>query len=573
VKRSLWLIFWLSLGLFPALAAAAPAPSYTFFEGTQFPLTAYFISGERPGPTVMVQGGIQGDEVSGYISAQLLTRAKVRRGNLLVVPRANVPSIHAVKRLINVDLNRRFDRDYNTFYEDRLARVIRFLLGGCDAFIHLHEGSGFYHPTWVDTLRNPRRWGQSIIIDAQYTGNGLPLANTVNSVLGALNPAIVPADYQFQLFNTNTFAKDTAYPDQRKSLTFYAMNSLHIPALAIEVSKNIHRLGWKVINQLKATEHFLMSFGVEVDLPYVTEKDIEEQAFSGPLVMVDGMPLAEAQKNGIKAAPGKRIAATAQGGGLCEPAVAVFVSDRPELNIIGSPRLALGPIKSVTVKADGRKLAKVPVRWSKEAAEGFSGPPLLVLWINGEIKFLPAGQTLSVVAGDKLVIEGLWGAVKPEILNLKGYVSNPRGNDGQDAGNEIVLDADNFIRRYLGKPKRGPGWITRIVRETPGKKRTEFKLHITPRQVLALKLDGAGGRSHFVSWTPEGRELLPPGEYILAGAWSNGGPDKILATSGHKPLPWGSRITLRPGDEKPLTLRQALTFKPLGQMTLAAPNS
>lgn len=573
MKRSLWLTFWLSLGLFPALAAAAPPPSYTFFEGTQFPLTAYFLSGERPGPTVMVQGGIQGDEVSGYISAQLLTRAKVRRGNLLVVPRANVPSIHAVKRLVNVDLNRRFDRDYNTFYEDRLARVIRFLLGGCDAFIHLHEGSGFYHPTWVDDWRNPRRWGQSIIIDAQYTGDGLPLANTVNNVLGALNPAIVPADYQFQLFNTNTFAKDTAYPDQRKSLTFYAMNSLRIPALAIEVSKNIHRLGWKVINQLKATEHFLMSFGVEVDLPYVTEKDIEKQAFSGPSVMVDGMTLAEAQQKGITAAPGKRIQATSQGGGLCDPAVAVFASDRPELNIIGSPRLALTPIESVTVKADGRNLAKVPVRWRNQTADGPSGPPLLVLWVNGELTFLPAGHTLNLVAGDRLVIEGLWGAAKDEILNLKGFVSNPRGNDGQDAGNEIVLDADNFIRRYLGKPERGHGWITRIVRETPGKKRCEFKLRIMPRQVLALKLEGAGGRSHFVSWTPEGRELLPPGEYVLSGAWSNGEPAKILATSGQKPLPWGSRITLRPGDEKPLTLRQALTFKPLGQMTLAAPNS
>jgi len=572
VKRSLWLIFWLSLGLAQTPAHAQP-PAYTFFKGTQFPLTAYFMSGERPGPTVMVQGGIQGDEVSGYLAAQLLTRAKVRRGNLLVVPRANLPSIHAVKRQINVDLNRRFDRDYNSFYEDRLARVIRFLLAGCDAFIHLHEGSGFYHPTWVDTLRNPRRWGQSIIIDAQYTGKGLSLAGTVQNVLGDLNPAISPANYRFQLFNTNTFAKDTDYPDQRKSLTFYAMNSLRIPALAIEVSKNINQLGWKVTNQLKATKLFLLSFGVEVDLPVVTEADILKHAFKGPKIRINGVPLEEAVAQGIECGPGGRITATATAGGLCDPAPAVFASDRPDVNVIAAPRLALSRVDSVTVKADGRKLARVPVRWRAEGEAGQFGGPLLTVWLNGEPAFVPAGQSLHAVAGDSLVIEGIWGAGETDILNLKGYVSNQRRNDGQDAGNEIVLDPDNFIGRYLDKPDRGPGWITRIVRETPGKKRHEFEVRVEPRQVQALKLDASGGRSLFVSWTPEGRELVPPGEYVLSGAWSNGKPDKLLATSGQKPLPWGSRISLRPGDERVITLRQALTFRPIGRMTLAAPNS
>jgi hypothetical protein len=573
VKRSLWLIFWLSLaGLFASQAAALP-PSFTFFEGTQFPLTAYFIRGERSGPTVMVQGGIQGDEVSGYVSAHLLTRARVIRGNLLVVPRANVPSIHARKRLINVDLNRRFDRDYNSFYEDRLARVLRFLLSGCDAFIHLHEGSGFYHPTWVDSWRNPRRWGQSVIIDARYTDDGLPLEHTVSSVLGSLNPAIVPADYRFRLFNTDTFAKDTAYPDQRKSLTYYAMDALRIPALAIEVSKNIDRLGWKVINQLKATELFLMSFGVEVDMPYVTEEEIEDKVFGGAGILLNGKPLAEAAQQGISASHGACLTAAADGSGG-GPALAVFASDRPDLNIIDAPRLALAPIKSVTVKADGRTLVRVPVRWKEpNNRPSASGPPLLACWLNGDLEFVPSGATLEAVAGDRLVIEGVWGAGRTDVLNLKGYVSNPRSNDGQDAGHEIVLDEGNFIGRYLERPERGGGFLARIVRETPGTERVEFGLRVEPREVQALQLADAHGREVFVSWTPEGRELLPPGEYVLKGAWSNGREENLLATCGQKPLPWGSSLTLSPGETATLTLRQAMTFKPLGSMTLAAPNS
>ena len=82
----------------------------------------HFLRGEKPGPTVFVQGGIQGDEIGGFLTAQMLTKAKVTRGTVIIVPRANPPSIHERKRAINVDLNRRFDQDYNEFYEDRLAR-------------------------------------------------------------------------------------------------------------------------------------------------------------------------------------------------------------------------------------------------------------------------------------------------------------------------------------------------------------------------------------------------------------------------------------------------------------------
>ncbi len=61
-------------------------------------------------------------------------------------PGPTCPSIHVHQRAVNVDMNRRFDRDYNQFYEDRLARAVRFLLSQSSALIHLHEGSGFYDP-------------------------------------------------------------------------------------------------------------------------------------------------------------------------------------------------------------------------------------------------------------------------------------------------------------------------------------------------------------------------------------------------------------------------------------------
>ena len=78
--------------LFPAFSYATNIKKITFFKNTQFPLTAFFLKGEQPGPTIMVQGGIQGDEICGVLTAQSLLGSRVIKGNIIVVPRANVPS-------------------------------------------------------------------------------------------------------------------------------------------------------------------------------------------------------------------------------------------------------------------------------------------------------------------------------------------------------------------------------------------------------------------------------------------------------------------------------------------------
>ncbi len=283
--------------------AHAGAWEHSFFAGTQYPLKVVFLQGEEDGPTIMVQGGIQGDETSGFVTAQLLTQAKVTRGNVIILPRANVPSINLHKRQINVDMNRRFDQHYNRFYEDRVARVIRFLLAQSDAFIHLHEGSGFYDPTYVDNLRNPKRYGQSIIVDT-LVFDKIDLAHTVNSVLEELNGNIVTRDYQFKLFNTKTFDKGTAYPEMRKSLTCYALAEHGIPAMAVEVSKSIREIDWKVRQQLSATIMLLRRFGVGIIPPEFSDEDVRAYARKGVRVSVNGRTL-----NGevVNLAPGSTL--------------------------------------------------------------------------------------------------------------------------------------------------------------------------------------------------------------------------------------------------------------------------
>jgi predicted deacylase len=53
----------------------------------------YRINGRNPGPTMMIMGGIQGNEPGGFLSATLYTDLALKTGNLIVVPRANFYSI------------------------------------------------------------------------------------------------------------------------------------------------------------------------------------------------------------------------------------------------------------------------------------------------------------------------------------------------------------------------------------------------------------------------------------------------------------------------------------------------
>lgn len=573
----LGLLLALLVWTLPTLARA-DALSVTFFAGTQYELKAYFLRGEAPGPTVMIQGGIQGDEVSGFLTAQVLTRATLRRGNLVIIPRANVPTVNTRRRQVNVDLNRRFDRDYGQFYEDRLARAIRFLMAGCDAFIHLHEGSGFYHPTYVNVLRNPGRYGQSIIIDATVFQNRIHLAQAVHHVLDRLNGAIVPADYRFRMFNTDTFSANTAHPEQRKSLTYYALSQVGIPALAIEVSKSITNLGWKVTQQLKAAQLFLEYFGVAATLPYVTEEEVNRYLSSFGPITVNGRPVRAGQTLHLTLSPGEtlQVAAPRADDLSFSPVAAVLASDRPDFNVVGSPRLVLAPFSTLDVRADGNRLARVSVRmdptWKDLAeAKAAGSGTLFAVWLNKTLRFVPAGRTLDAVTGDQLVLEGIWSGRNDEVLNLKGFVSSPVANRGQDLGQEIILDPQDFIGSYL--EKSGDDWLCRVVRETRGQRRSEFTLRVAPRRIQAVQLMDSDGHPVLVHWKDGGQFDLPPGEYRLEDLWSNGARDKVVATQGQRALPWGSILRLAPGAALPLTLRQATTFKPIGEMVLRAPNS
>ncbi len=170
--------------------------------------------GFQPGPSLLIIGGIQGDEPGGFNAAALLaTRYRVVAGNLWVVPNLNFSSIIKRSRGIYGDMNRKFaelpksDPEY-----PQVARIKAIIQDPeVDLVFNLHDGSGFYSPSYIDSQRNPERWGQSCIIDqsrlnGQRYGN---LEELTRTTIAQINRRISPARHSFQLKNTQTATTDT----------------------------------------------------------------------------------------------------------------------------------------------------------------------------------------------------------------------------------------------------------------------------------------------------------------------------------------------------------------------------
>jgi len=114
--------------------------------GTEFETPWVRIDGAKPGPIVVVIGGVHGDECAGYVAAEAISHWSIERGRLVVVPRANPPAIAAGTRLIPgaekdaSNLNRLFPTDAPPA-EDYPAELWKLLeKQEPDWLFDLHEG-------------------------------------------------------------------------------------------------------------------------------------------------------------------------------------------------------------------------------------------------------------------------------------------------------------------------------------------------------------------------------------------------------------------------------------------------
>ncbi|MBU1669697.1 MAG: succinylglutamate desuccinylase/aspartoacylase family protein [Actinobacteria bacterium] len=225
---------------------ASTVGSRTLMEGTVFETTAYTLTGggcPAGSPTVMVMGGVHGNEDAGFKTAETLTRAAVSRGKLVAVPHTNQAAISIHARFYNKDLNRCFPGVEEGTAEDRLAWELMELArdSDIDLLLNLHSADNFH-------LADPDAVGQTIILDDQaiavQAGRACDTAN-----LSITDPI---EKYSLLLWPIPTSATYAVYYGEGK------------PAFGVEVCEKMD-LARQCAEQLLVIKAFAEQAGVMID--------------------------------------------------------------------------------------------------------------------------------------------------------------------------------------------------------------------------------------------------------------------------------------------------------------------
>lgn len=452
-----------------------------YFPNTEHELHIYRILGKEPGKTIMLMGGIQGDEPGGYLTADLYADISLKKGNLIVVPRANFYSILLNQRDgMTGDMNRKFSetKAVEKNMEQEIVTILKKLIGEADCLLNLHEGSGFYNHEWKSDIENPDRFGQSIIFDAKtYYGQkrqtNIELEALANKVLAKVNQQIDNNRYHFQPNNHNTTSDSTRYLEQRKSATYYALTQENIPAFGVETSKSIKSNAIKVSFQKLVINSFMDEFGIIAETPGL---HVENTKIDYLLIQVNGqMPYAvpdgaklqiesgdEVIMTDIIANSKRGLTADLVGMGshndinlpfrIAEPTQVII---RKDAETCGSMNIVIKPGKTGGKDTlHDKKTAKAPK--PTPSSKKPEGPPIalraekLLLNVNGQLVTVAEGGEVIIPKDKLLIIKGVRSNISKLdshiFANLKGFSPVETKNDGNDINFPLYPEHDLLTR-------------------------------------------------------------------------------------------------------------------------------
>ncbi|MDR1545149.1 MAG: hypothetical protein LBU12_00210, partial [Deltaproteobacteria bacterium] len=511
-----------------------------YFEGTPQELEIYKIFGRHEGPTMMILGGIQGDEPGGFLSADLYVDLALKRGNLIVVPRANFKSIILYDRGPDGDMNRKFDGVQDHDPDRDAVEILKNLMAESDILLNLHDGSGFFRPVWESDMANPSRYGQCIIADAEVyvhppTGRVMHLGQEARQVADVINLDIAEEKYKFSFSNHDTLSKSTKHPEQRKSATYYALTKLGIPAYGIETSKQLPTLEMKILQHNLAVNAFMELYGIVPEQPRI---HLDSPMLSYLVISVNGqLPVAVADGQTLLVAPGDTVEVVHVGANydrglsvdvlglgslndvrvplvINRPTVVIARRDNVKFGQVklellppgqraSSPQLlALGPAE--VVKADAGQLPgaapaveAAPGR-SAEASPGAEpagaapDEPAFLLEVDGQPARLAAEKTLSVRRGARVKMVGLAGQFPSgTVMNLRGFVGKAGDVTGDDLGATADTARDMLPRFALA---RSPHFVYQLGAEDgPRILAKAYLALVSPKlKSVTLEVDGQG---------------------------------------------------------------------------------
>jgi hypothetical protein len=453
-------ILFMSVSL--GFAQAQKRVHSVFFEGTDYELNVYKIYGKIPGKTLLLIGGIQGDEPGAYLSVDHYADMSLARGNLIVVPRANFQSILLKRRKINEDMNRKFADDHESNYEAKVVSILKKLILESDCLLNLHDGSGFFSEKWEGPQRNPKRFGQSVIADCETyvnskTGQKIALGAMARSVSEEINKGIENAAHHFHFNNHKTKETGSLHKEQRKSATYFALYKGNIPAFGIETSKSLP-LETKVRHHNLAINAFMERIGIIPETPGI---NLEHPILDYLVVSVnDSLPvvLKNRQKlyvnkgdtvmiSHIESNYNRGLSADVMGYGTINDVRKEIRITKPTRVIVRKDYYSCGRIDIA--------LGGSPGGMTQEAS--FSRQPhlnssflLFKIRINGKETFARNNERVKLIKGDTFELVDVFtdrGDTLDLTVNFKGYVGNPKNNTGEDRG-YVIHTAKNLWKRY-----------------------------------------------------------------------------------------------------------------------------
>ena len=176
-------------------------------DGGVWRLPLLYVTGQTPGPTLVVTAAVHGDEYEGVEAIPQIfqqTAPADLRGKLVMVPICNMPAYEAATRSSPIDglnLARVFPGDANGTITQRIAYWIgEKLLRHADFYIDLHSGGATYNiPTLIGYIHDAGELGQRSAAGARAFGApvlwGHPMPMAPGRTVSAATDFGVPSLY------------------------------------------------------------------------------------------------------------------------------------------------------------------------------------------------------------------------------------------------------------------------------------------------------------------------------------------------------------------------------------------
>lgn len=488
----------------PANARPGSTTHDVYFEKTDHELHVYRLFGREPGNTILIIGGIHGNEPGSYLAADKYVDLTLRSGNLIIVPRANLGSILSDQRGAQGDYNRKFAAQLRTDnYDDRIIAILKGLIEDADLLLNLHDGSGFYREKWQDQWHNPFRYGQSVIADCDTFEDGangeLRLGDIARRVVNRVNSRIGNSEYHFRFANHNSVDPNTRYPEMRKTATYYALTRHRIPAFGVETSKSLPTEEMKVEHQVLVINAFMEEFGVIADMPNMAHA---EPRLDYLVIDINGASQMVVRNGGtLSVQMGDRVRVDHIVGNYERHMYADFegisgFNDNGKEVVVTRPlnvrvRKDAETCGSIRIVPDGRAVATGDQRYES----GFSETGFLVD-VNGQRSLVNTGGTLPVIKGDQIrVIDYLSPQGNKGInVNFHGFVGNPRDNQGEDRG-YLVDTARDLMRNWS---ESGAGNRYSVAAKRGNRVLAEMTVELRDPQVRYLVINRLNGQPEVV---------------------------------------------------------------------------